>query len=146
MQLCYLIRLYMFYGHSYPRICMMNTKISHSLGFASTIMTYVPISLTCYTSKLEFNFLPLWCDFFFFFLLSIVSSWWCGWSHNIPCFIWWSRSTLFGIHFNLDLYFYIRVCVCSLVCVLVSSFYSLFNAASSNKTRFKKKEGKRGKI
>ena len=68
MQLCYLIRLYMFYGHSYPRICMMNTKISHSLGFASTIMTYVPISLTCYTSKLEFDFLLI------FFFLSLVNS------------------------------------------------------------------------
>ena len=47
---------------------MMNTKISHSLGFASTIMTYVPISLTCYTSKLEFDFLLI------FFFLSLVNS------------------------------------------------------------------------
>jgi hypothetical protein len=47
----------MFYGGSYPRICMMNRKMSHSRGFGSTIMKYVPRSLTCYTSKLAFNYL-----------------------------------------------------------------------------------------
>lgn len=48
-KLYWFIGLHMFYGGSYPRICMMNAKISHTLGFVNTIMKYVPRFLTSYS-------------------------------------------------------------------------------------------------
>lgn len=26
--------------------------------------------------------------------------WWCGWSHNVPCVIWWYRSKILGLSFS----------------------------------------------
>lgn len=132
-------RCFIFLGSRVSVWCMYNT---HSLG---KLLNTLAFDYQCHTYTFD---------------ASTGKRWWCSWSHHVPCFIWWRRSTLCGIHLNLHFYlfswnysFQIIYCLrfslwkCSLKMTYNRwDMFSIHNAAPSSKACFEEKKGQRGKI